>query len=113
MKVLYLENHRTFAATVCQQFLADAEVAVAVTVAEALGALREGAFDVVLVDHDLDGEKGTDFVMQARAAGCRVPMVAVSSHDEGNEALRRAGANATCPKLRFHTIRTVLATLGL
>ena len=69
------------------------------------------SFDVALVDYDLDDGKGDEFVRELREAGERIVIVGVSSHDEGNAALRRAGASAICSKMQFDQIESVLVGL--
>lgn len=111
MRILYVENHAEFAATVCASFLADHEVQIAPSIASARIALRAARFDAILVDYDLDDGKGDEIVRWARLFAKGSKLVAVSSHDDGNQALLRAGAHATCPKLRFSQIRDVLGQL--
>jgi DNA-binding response OmpR family regulator len=105
MRVLMVENHAVFAETVMRQFLAEHDVRLAPTLAEARLALRSGPFEVVLVDYDLDDDaKGDLLVRELIGAGFPGRIVAISARDFGNEALLEAGAHAVCPKLRFHTI---------
>jgi DNA-binding response OmpR family regulator len=111
MKILFVENHDVFAATVVGNFLADHDVTVVPSVGAAKAALEERTYDVALVDYDLDDDKGDEFVRGLRAAGSRILVVAVSSHAEGNDALMRAGADAGCRKMDFASISRVLEDL--
>src|SRR5262249_2960811 len=104
-----VENHRLFAANVTKLFLADFSVTLAPSAKAAQEASAGGRFDVVLVDYDLDDGKGDQFVRGLRAAGSKVPVIGVSSHDEGNSALLQAGASAICSKLEFDSIREVIS----
>lgn len=108
MRILFVENHPEFAATVTQGFLANDDVVVATSIAAAKARVTESCFDVVLVDYDLDDGKGDEFVRWLLACRADSKIVAVSSRDAGNEALLAAGAHGTCPKLRFSQIQTVL-----
>lgn len=69
-------------------------------------------FDLLLVDYDHDHGKGVDFVRVVRAQGDHIITVGVSSHDEGNAALRLAGASAfrTGKYLRFACRLVILVT---
>lgn len=111
MKILFVENHAVFAANVVREFLSRHTVTVVPSIAAARQARGAGSFDVVLIDYDLDDGKGEAFVRELRADGDRIVIVGVSSHDEGNAALRRAGASAICSKMQFDQIESVLMNL--
>jgi len=111
MRVLFVENHDVFAATVVEKFLADHDVTVVPSVSAAKTELEKGTYDVALVDYDLDDDKGDEFVRALRAAGSRILIVAVSSHANGNDALMCAGADAVCRKMDFASISRVLEDL--
>ena len=108
MKILFVENHSTFAETVTSRFLSAYTVVVAPTVLEALSLLGQETFDVALVDYDLDDFKGDAFVRRLREMERTTPVVAVSAHDDGNAALVAAGANAICAKGELAHIGEVL-----
>jgi CheY-like chemotaxis protein len=108
MKILLVENHREFASVVVPTFLSGHDVTVATSLSSAGAALSAATFDVVLVDYDLEDGKG-DVLVARLALLPRAPAaVAISSHDAGNDALMKAGAIATCSKLRFDQIGAVL-----
>jgi len=111
MKVLYVENHAVFASNVIREFLAQHTVKVSPSLSEARDALRSAEFDLLLVDFDLDDGKGDELVRELRDLGWEVPIIAASSHDQGNQALLRAGANAVCAKMDFGRIQNVIATV--
>lgn len=111
MRILYAENHAVFAANAISQFLAHHEVVVVSSLAEALRTLEAGSFDLLLVDYDLDDGKGDVLVKELHASGKPIPAIGVSSHDEGNTALLRAGAVAVCSKMQFDRIQTVIDTV--
>lgn len=109
MKVLFVENHARFAKVTVTQFLASHEVKVVASVAAARQALAQSAFDVILVDYDLDDGKGDELVRELRTQAQRPIIIASSSHQNGNSALLAAGADAVCDKLKFSNIENVLA----
>lgn len=61
-------------------------------------------FDVVLVDYDLDDGKGDDLVRELMSRVTRPEIIGISARPEGNAALRAAGADAVCSKLRFSEV---------
>ena len=111
MNILYLENHAIFAQQVTRQFLREHNVTVVPSLSAARIALASGAYDLVLSDYDLDDGKGEEFVRKCRAANPQLPIIAVSSHDLGNELLVKAGASAVCGKMEFERIQQVIDTL--
>ena len=108
MNILYLENHAIFAEQVTRQFLSSHRVTVVPSLAAARNALASERFELVLSDYDLDDGKGNEFVRECHAAHPRLPIIAVSSHDAGNEALAAAGAAAVCSKMEFDRIQAVM-----
>jgi DNA-binding response OmpR family regulator len=108
VNILYLENHAVFAGQVTKQFLGAHQVTVVPSLAAARIALSSGTHELVLSDYDVDDGKGDEFVRECRAAHPRMPIIAVSSHDEGNATLVRAGASAICGKMEFDRIAEVI-----
>jgi len=106
--LLFVENHAIFARTVAEEFLVGFEIIIARSLADARRELATRAFDAVLVDFDLDDGKGDELVAEMRAQGFRGRIVAVSAHEEGNDRLVLAGADAICSKAKFREIRRVL-----
>jgi len=84
MKILFIENHAVFAATVVQQFLTTHSVMIVPSLKAAGEALRAGGFDAVLVDYDLDDGKGDELVREARGQHSELLIIGVSSHEAGN-----------------------------
>jgi CheY-like chemotaxis protein len=109
MRLLWVEDHATFVRVAGRQFLAAHAVTVATSLAAARRALEEHAFDAVLLDYDLGDGKGASLIDLIRQLPRRPAVIAVSSHEGGNRALREAGADDTCPKGRFAEIEAVLA----
>jgi DNA-binding response OmpR family regulator len=108
MNILYVENHAVFADNVIKQFLPRHLVTVVPSLSAARQAIPRGTFDFLLVDYDLDDGKGDELVRELRASGSQIVIIGVSSHDEGNEALVRAGATAVCAKTEFDHIQNVI-----
>jgi CheY-like chemotaxis protein len=108
MKILCVKNHAVFAANVVRQFLSQHSVTVAPGLSAARQALKEGDFDLLLVDYDLDDGKGDELVQALHASGRAIRVIGVSSHDEGNAALLRAGAAAVCSKMHLDRIQSVI-----
>lgn len=108
MRILFLENHRIFAATVQREFLARHSVMVVPSLSAARQALQNADFDIFLVDYDLDDGKGDEFVRELRNSGRGKIVIEVSSHDAGNSALAAAGATAICNKMQFDQIEAVI-----
>jgi DNA-binding response OmpR family regulator len=110
MRILYVENHPVFADTVTRQFLAKHKVVVVPSIAAAEDELKQSTFDLLLVDYDLDDGKGD--VLVRRVANGKTRIIGVSSHQAGNDALLRAGAQAVCGKMQFDEIETVIQRLS-
>jgi DNA-binding response OmpR family regulator len=108
VKILYVENHSVFAENVRRQFLAKHFVTVVPSLSEARAAIQNETFDLFLIDYDLDDGKGDEFVRLLRTKGSRAPVVGVSSHEEGNSALLKAGATTLCSKMNFDKIQDVI-----
>tara|TARA_Y100000588_G_C13578254_1_gene637567 strand:- start:153 stop:497 length:345 start_codon:yes stop_codon:yes gene_type:complete len=112
MKILLIEDLDLFAAYLTSMFLGEHEVSRARSAAEAISIAREGDFDLFLVDYDLEGDKGTDFVEWLRGEAAKsAPVIAISARSVGNEKLEKAGANARCAKLEIARIQQVIASL--
>jgi ActR/RegA family two-component response regulator len=103
VRVLFVENDAVFARVVVQEFLAEHDVTIVATIADALRVLDE-PFAAVLVDYDLDDGKGTVVVQALRRRGFGGRIVGVSSHQPGNTALVAAGAHGACSKMTFDEI---------
>jgi DNA-binding response OmpR family regulator len=111
MKILLIENHPHFARAIIKEFLSEHEVVVVPSIIEAKELLLDVHFDIFMSDYDLDDGKGDEFVLHLRESGNRNPVIAISSHEKGNTAILRAGANAVCSKMEFRKINEVVASL--
>jgi two-component system, NarL family, invasion response regulator UvrY len=69
--------------------------------AEVLRAIREVAFDVLLLDVSMPGKSGLDLMRQIRKDNIRAPILIVSSFPEDQYALRsiKAGASGYITKM--------------
>ena len=108
MRILFVDNHPEFTSLVTQSFLHNDDVEIVPTIAGARAAVQGAAFDVALVDYDLDHGKGVEFNRWVRSTRAQLRMVAVSARVEGNQALMSAGADAVCAKLDFSGIQRVI-----
>jgi DNA-binding response OmpR family regulator len=111
MKILYVENHHVFAETVISEFLSEHEVTVVPSLAGARRVFTTQKYNLVLVDYDLDDGKGVELVKEIRALNEKFPIIGVSSHQQGNEDMLRAGASAICSKMEFDQIQEILETV--
>lgn len=109
VRILFVDDHPHFAPLVVEQFLAEHEVTVAASLADARAQLRGAAFEVVLVDYDLPDGKGRELVRELCESGFPGRIVGISARELGNEELQAAGAHVICPKGRFHTITDYLS----
>ena len=98
LRILYVEDHIPFASRVCQLFLPGHRVTVVPGILAARAALEAASFDLVLVDFDLLDGKGNVVVREVLERLPGMPIIAVSSHEPGNQALVAAGAVAICSK---------------
>ena len=110
VRILFVDNHPEFTATVVATFLGAHDVVVIPTIAAAKIAIRDTRFDLALVDYDLDDGKGDELVRWIRAQ-TELKLIAVSARDHGNELLVAAGADAVCSKLGFAQIEAVIGRL--
>jgi len=100
MNILFVENHQIFAKFVTGKFLNQHQVTIVPKISDAWAILskEQTEIDIVLVDFDLDDGKGDKLIENIKAHHLNVKMVAVSSHNNGNMALQKAGADAICGK---------------
>jgi DNA-binding NarL/FixJ family response regulator len=111
MNILYVENHATFATDVTRRFLSQHTVTIVPSLAGAREALATDIFQVALVDYDLDDGKGDELVREIHAQRNHTIVIAVSSHEDGNAALLRAGASSVCSKMQFDRIQNVIESV--
>lgn len=111
MKILYIENHDIFAETVAKIFLSKYEVNIVPTVLLAKKLLSEGHYDIALIDYDLDDGKGDEIASWIRLHYPSIKIIATSSHAEGNEKIKTAGADEICAKDNFANINNKIKSL--
>lgn len=111
MKILLVENHQNFAKAVIAEFLSEHQVDLVSSIAAAKEHLKTNSYDVIMSDYDLDDGKGDELVSYLRSIGCDIPVVAISSHDRGNQAIMTAGGTDICCKMKFRGINQVLRKL--
>ncbi len=111
MKILRVENHGTFVRVANQHFLKPHTLTITPTVWEAIARLSSESFDLIILDFDLDDGKGTEVLDFLRTLPKAPPVIAASSHTEGNNAMLAAGAKGVCTKHQFAEIEKVIATV--
>ncbi len=111
MRILFVENHEPFSNIVRDKFLAAYEVRIVKTLSDARAALKQGEWDVVLLDDDLDDGEGIALMKELEGKPARPFIIGVSAYDDLNRELINAGADATCGKLQFSQIEEVLRSL--
>jgi DNA-binding response OmpR family regulator len=112
MNILYVENHAVFAENVKQQFLSGHSVTIVPSLSVARKKMADENFDLLLIDYDLDDGKGDELVRELRVSGSQITVIAVSSHNEGNTALVKAGATTVCSKMEFDNIQQVINSVN-
>jgi DNA-binding response OmpR family regulator len=108
VKILFVENHAVFAKTVISEFLAAHEVTVVPSLSQGRRSISTNKYDLILLDYDLDDGKGSELAVEIRISNPKLPVIGVSSHQQGNEALLKAGANAICSKMDFDRIEGII-----
>ena len=111
MKILFVENHEAFLKIVIKQFLSEHEIKIAPNMSDAWNLFCAERFDIILMDYDLDDGKGSVLVERIRKTDPDIKIIAVSSHDDGNNALIKAGADLICSKVEFEKIDVVIGSL--
>ncbi len=96
------------AAIVVEQFLADYQVDIVATIADAQTQLARERYDVVLVDYDLPDGKGDALVSLLCILSTKPLVIAVSARPDGNARLLAEGAHVACPKAQLHRIAHVI-----
>ena len=113
MNILYVENNLNFFNAVRREFLSEHNIVNFPTIKEALAELHEKKFDLILVDYDLDDGKGVELVREIRKTNSELPIIAVSSHEKGNNEMINSGADAYCAKLKFKHINAIIESVVL
>lgn len=111
MKILYIENHQKFSKLISRHLLSNHLVEVVPSIAEASLKISADSFDLVLLDYDLDDGKGSEIIPLLKTLPNRPKIIAVSAHEDGNNALLAAGADAVCYKKDISTIEGVIKSL--
>jgi DNA-binding NarL/FixJ family response regulator len=89
-RVLIVDDHALFRESVARILSADPqfEVEHCGSIAAALPLLAQRAFDLVLLDHDLGGERASQFLPAARQSGFAGRVLVVTAWVSGTEARR-------------------------
>ena len=88
------EDHQLIASALKKAIAPAAEVEWASTWQEAVAAIGDGGFDLFLVDYDLGEHSGLEFVHEAKARECAVPIIILTAQDDDriDEEALQAGA---------------------
>lgn len=116
--ILLADDHailRTGLRRILEEAFPGAEVGEAGTAEAALGLVREGAWDLLVLDISLPGRSGLEAIPEFKALQPQLPIVVLSMYGEQPFAIRalRAGASAYltkehAPEELIQAIRTVL-----
>jgi len=68
------------------------------TTAEAMAALEQNSFNLVILDRKLPGGDGVELLKQLRAEGCHVPILVITGHPSIETAIEALG-NYACDYL--------------
>jgi DNA-binding response OmpR family regulator len=112
MKILYIENHQKFSTLISRHLLSEYSVVVVPSIAQASLKISADVFDLVLLDYDLDDGKGSEIIPLLKNLPNQPKIIAVSAHEEGNNILLAAGADAVCYKRDISGIGGVIKSLS-
>jgi DNA-binding NarL/FixJ family response regulator len=89
-RLLLIDDHALFRESVARVLAMDPQLAVehCASIASALQLLNQHPFDLVLLDHDLGGEKASQFLPAARQAGFEGRVLVVTAWVSETEARR-------------------------
>jgi DNA-binding NarL/FixJ family response regulator len=89
-RVLMIDDHALFRESVARVLAADPQLEIehCGSIAAALPLIGQRAFDLVLLDHDLGGERAAQFLPAARQAGFAGRVLVVTAWVSGTEARR-------------------------
>jgi DNA-binding NarL/FixJ family response regulator len=90
VRVLLIDDHALFRESVARVLAVDPQFQIehCGSIAEALPLLAQRAFDLVLLDHDLGGERASQFLPAARQGGFNGRVLVVTAWVSGTEARR-------------------------
>jgi DNA-binding NarL/FixJ family response regulator len=90
IRVLLIDDHALFRESVARVLAVDPELAVehCPSIAAAMPLVAQRAFDLVLLDHDLGGERASQFLPAARQAGFSGRVLVVTAWVSSTEARR-------------------------
>lgn len=103
-KILIVDDHlvvRNGVAMVLEKQIEDVAISNAENFFEAIALLKEGSFDLIILDINIPGGKSTEMITDLRAIQPCVRILVFSAHEEEHYALKyiTAGANGYLNKL--------------
>jgi two-component system nitrate/nitrite response regulator NarL len=89
-RLLLIDDHALFRESVARALAMDPQLAIehCASIASALPLLSQSAFDLVLLDYDLGGERASQFLPAARQSGFEGRVLVVTAWVSGTEARR-------------------------
>jgi DNA-binding NarL/FixJ family response regulator len=119
IRILLLDDHTLFRDGLSRLLSSEPDFEIAAncsTVPEALDVVRKNAVDIVLLDHDLGEQTGSDFLMQARDAGYSGRLLMLTAGMSGIDSVQavRSGVSGiflkhNSPALLSEAIRKVIS----
>src|SRR3954453_13039279 len=90
IRILLVDDHALFRESVARALAMDPQMKVehCPSIASAMQLMAHQTFDVVLLDHDLGGERASQFLPAARQAGFEGRVLVVTAWVSDNEARR-------------------------
>jgi DNA-binding NarL/FixJ family response regulator len=98
IRLLLADDHAIVRGGLKQIFALQPDLAVtgeAINGAEVLECLRHGAFDLLLLDLNMDGISGVDLIARVKARQPELPVLVLSMHNEASVAARMLKAGAS------------------
>jgi DNA-binding NarL/FixJ family response regulator len=119
IKILLVDDHTLFREALSRWLEGEPDLemtAHCASVRDALEILRRGAIDIVLLDHDLGGERGFQFLTDVRNLGLKGRLLMVTAGMTGAESVKAFDLGAhgiflkhSSPQLLAEAIRKVMA----
>src|SRR5579863_4901470 len=90
IRALIVDDHALFRESVAGVLRAESDLCIShcASIRDALSLLQRESFDLVLLDHDLGGERAFQFLPAAQQAGFRGQVLIVTAWVSNNEARR-------------------------
>ncbi|NOK62894.1 MAG: response regulator [Chloroflexi bacterium AL-W] len=87
------DDVRTFFVRAFERLIPDVQITAACSGTEALDAVQQYMYDLIISDHRMAGMTGTDLVKAIRTQSINVPIVMISADATIREQARQVGVN--------------------